>query len=110
MTKNAQPLALLDDDQRKALELYCVLHQLKEGIVALLVEASKSHGLKRGDVTTAANAPYEKLIDSLAVAIGQGWLAETQLVTLLDVGELAGRQHICLFRVKTNEQKKLLES
>src|SRR5947199_117283 len=109
MAKNAKTIALLDKGERQALERYCVLHHLKNSIVTLLVEASETHSLKRGNVTTAMNAPYEKLIESLGVALGEGWLAEAQIVSLLEAGELAGRQHVCLFRVKTSEQKKLLD-
>jgi len=110
MAKAAKTVALLDKAESQALERFCVLHHLKDALVALLKSATETHELKRGEITTAANAPYERLLGAIGSAVSNGWISENEFVSLLDNGEFAGRQHICLFRVKATEQAKILNS
>lgn len=110
MAKAAKTIALLQKEESQALERYCVLHQLKDALVGFLKFTHDKNDLRRGDITTAMNAPYEKLLQAVGTAISNGWASQDEFTSLLDKGELAGRQHLCIFKVRQSEQAKVIES
>lgn len=86
-------------DEKERLEHFLKRRQLKERMVKLLESVKEAHCLKAGQVTTAKDASYEDIVQSLTNSLGEGWLGTEALTKILDEAEIAGRQHICLFSV-----------
>ncbi|MFT3880687.1 MAG: hypothetical protein QM703_13610 [Gemmatales bacterium] len=86
-------------DEYESLIAFLTRRQLKERLVDLFKAKIKDLGLKKGQLTSDANATYEKIAECIREAINQGWVSEIELVALFDNAELAGRQHICIFEI-----------
>lgn len=93
------PDSPLGKDEEQRLEQFLRRRQLKNRMVDLLTTAKESHDLKRGEVTTARDAPYEDIVTSLTAALTNGWLDTQTLTEAFDNAEIAGRQHVCPFLV-----------
>jgi hypothetical protein len=88
---------------KERLQQFLRRRQLNETMVGLLEAAKQHHDLKRGEVTTAKNATYEDIVESIAAALSNEWLTKNSLIEVLDTAEVAGRQHVCLFEVSEND-------
>lgn len=86
-------------DEKERLEHFLKRRQLNERMVKLLESVKEAHALKAGQVTTAKDASYEDIVESLTNALREGWLDTEALTKILDEAEIAGRQHVCLFAV-----------
>src|SRR5437899_780926 len=106
MKRSAKPLTLLTAPELQLLERFCVLHQLKDDMVSLLQPLQEEHSFRNSGVSASASASYEQVLQSISKAIAHGWLTQGRFVSLLDAGELAGRQHVCLFDVRQVDQHK----
>ena len=73
--------------------------QLNETMISLLKEVKDQRELKKGEVTTAQNATYDAIIESVSKSLREGWITTERVTQILDGAEVAGRQHICLFRI-----------
>ncbi len=90
---------VLDKDEQERLTHFLKRRQLNESMVALLKQIKEERDLKRGEVTTAQNATYDSIIESLTGSLNKGWLTTQQVVDILDGAEIAGRQHVCVFSI-----------
>ena len=88
---------VLDNDEQERLTHFLKRRQLNESMVALLKQVKEDQDLKRGQVTTAQNATYDSIIESLTTSLNEGWVTTQQVVDILDGAEIAGRQHVCVF-------------
>lgn len=96
---------LSSEEDRNRLGHFLKRRQLNDRIVELLKGAKEAHDLKRGEITTAQNASYDNLTESLAKAISHGWISREELTSVLHDGETAGRQHICVFSVPEDSRE-----
>jgi hypothetical protein len=103
-------LGPLGKDEKERLEQFLRRRQLNEKMVGLLDEAKKAHDLKRGEVTTAKNATYEDIVESITAALSHGWVTKDSVVRILDTAEVAGRQHVCLFEVPADDMDAIKQS
>lgn len=90
---------ILDNEQQERLSHFLKRRQLNENMVNLLKQIKDDHDLKRGQVTTAQNATYDTIIESLTTSLNEGWVTTQQVVEILDGAEIAGRQHVCVFTI-----------
>ncbi|MHB0958765.1 MAG: hypothetical protein ACYC0X_15530 [Pirellulaceae bacterium] len=97
MTTTRTPV--LGNNQQERIAHFLKRRQLNEQMVALLKEIKDEHDLKRGEVTTAQNATYDAIIESLAKSLQEGWVTTERVTGILDAAEIAGRQHVLLFTV-----------
>ena len=89
----------LTNDQKERLAHYLRQRQANDRMIVLLQDVKDRNDLKRGGVTVAQNAQYEKIVESLDTALKENWLQRGELVEVLDETELAGRQHVLLYRI-----------
>lgn len=104
------PASPLGKDEEQRLQHFLRRRQLKDRMVSLLTSVKEAHDLKRGEVTTAKDAPYEDIVASLKDAIANGWLDTAALTTILDDAEIAGRQHVCPFLVDAGDLEAVKKS
>lgn len=97
MTTTHNPV--LGNDQQERISHFLKRRQLNQQLVDLLKEIKDEHDLKRGQVTTAQNATYDAIIESLAKSLQEGWVTTEKVTSILDAAEIAGRQHILLLTV-----------
>jgi hypothetical protein len=72
--------------------------QLNSRLIELLKTTKESKELKKGDLITAQSSPYDVIAMEINKAISKGWVAASDVVRILDSSEVAGRQHVLLFR------------
>ncbi len=89
----------LGSDEKGRLQQFLKRRQLNERMVKLLDEAKETHNLKRGEITTAKNAKYDDIVESLSKSLSNHWVSTEAVTHVLDSAELAGRQHVCVFEV-----------
>lgn len=97
------PAIILTEEQQNRLSHFLKRRQLKEVFVELLNKIKDDQDLKRGEITTAQNATYDAIVESLRKSLNEGWVTTDQIVSILDEAEVAGRQHICVFQVAENQ-------
>lgn len=98
-------VGLVTDEEKKNLEQFLVRRQAKQRMVDLLSQVKELNDLKRGEVTIAQSASYEKIVESIDEALKNDWLSHEQLEKVLSGCEIAGRQHVCVFRVRDEAPK-----
>ena len=86
-------------DEKERLAHFLRRRQLNERMVCLLKKAKEENGLKRGEITTSKSATYEDITEALHVCTMNGWLRVEEVADICAEAELAGRQHVLLFRV-----------
>lgn len=101
---------VLDHEQQQRLTHFLKRRQLNEGMVAFLKQVKEDQDLKRGQVTTAQNATYDSIIESLTTSLNEGWVTTQQVVDILDGAEIAGRQHVCVFAIPDDLLEKVSTS
>lgn len=90
---------VLGSEAQDGISHFLKRRQLNSQIIRLLTEIKDSYDLKRGEITTAQNASYDMIIESLSKAMREGWVTTDRVISILDNAELAGRQHVLLFNV-----------
>jgi hypothetical protein len=90
---------VLDNDEQERLAHFLKRRQLNESMVALLKQVKEDQDLKRGQVTTAQNATYDSIIESLMTSLNAGWVTTQQVVDILDGADIASRQHVSFFSI-----------
>lgn len=96
----------LNSEEKSCLSRFLVRRQLKEPAVELLANAVDKHSLNRGTLTTSKNATYPQIVDDIAKGLKNEWINVKAVTSLLNDAELAGRQHVCLYKLPVSEQKK----
>ncbi len=105
-----QKLGPLRKDEKARLLQFLRRRQLNERMIGLLDEAKQAHDLKKGEVTTAKNATYEDIVDSITSALSHSWIEKEKVTRVLDNAEVAGRQHVCVFEVPQDDSERVIES
>lgn len=90
---------LMGSDEQDRISHFLKRRQLNDQLVNLLKEIKDEQDLKRGEVTTAQNATYDAILESLSKALQSGWITTERVTGILDAAEVAGRQHVLLFNV-----------
>lgn len=96
-------IGIPEETDQASLARFLKHRQAKVRVVGLLKHIKERHDLKKGDVTTSQSASYDKLVSSLDVALKEDWLSHAELTASLDAAEVAGRQHVLLYNVKTSK-------
>lgn len=73
--------------------------QLKDQILPLLKEIKEKHKEEAESLSLGGSPNYEALVDAVAACWGRGLLSTEVLTGKLDQAELAGKQHVILFKV-----------
>jgi len=73
--------------------------QLKDRVLELLRVAKATHEDRMGDISLAKNTTYEMLVEAVATCLSRGVISVESLTEEFDRVELAGRQHVLLFRL-----------
>lgn len=90
---------ILGAEEQDRISHFLKRRQLNYQIIELLKEIKDQQDLKRGEITTAQNATYDAIIESLSKALKEGWITTSRVTNILDAAEVAGRQHVLLFNV-----------
>jgi hypothetical protein len=90
---------IITDEEKKNLSQFLLRRQSKSLLIELLAAVSENKSLKRGDVTVSQSASYEKIVDSIDAALKNNWMSRETLNDVLNKAEVAGRQHVYVFRV-----------
>lgn len=90
---------ILGNDEQDRIAQFLKRRQLNNEMVKLLCEIKEHEELKRGEITTAQNATYDAIIESLSKSLKEGWITTERVTAILDNAEIAGRQHVLLFNV-----------
>lgn len=88
-----------DSETKASLARFLEQRGLKARMVQLFGKIIRREDLGRGELTQSQHATYGKLVSDIEHAISEEWLTDEQLLELLDRAEVAGRQHVCVFRL-----------
>lgn len=93
-----------------ALEQFLTRRQVRGKILPLILAAKCKHSLNRADVSTAKNMTYSNLTGLIIKCIDKSWVNYADFAEVLDDSEVAGRQHVCIFKLPDNGKVKILDA
>ena len=95
----------LSDTEKSRFISFIKHRRLNHRLIELLVNAKAQHNLKGADLRTAKNLSYADITVSVLKSINKNWITVDDVVALLDLSEVAGKQHICVFRLPDRGKK-----
>ncbi len=102
------PSLQLDDDERDYLEQFLKHRRLNKRAIDRLATA-KAEAPKGVELKAGKTLSYSGIVRELITAVENGLVKLDELIDMLDQSELAGRQHIALFRFPEKNVKAFME-
>lgn len=85
---------------------FLLKRQLRDQIIPLLKDAKKEDK----ELRAAKNLTYSQIVDNLMKALTAGKIDHDELLGILDKSEIAGKQHVMIFRLPSVATSKVFKS
>jgi hypothetical protein len=106
--ETAMAVLNLSDEQTTQFANFLKHRRLNSIAVEHLGQAKKDNDGKPRDLRAGKNLSYAEIANNLIKAVNNGWLALNALVDILDGSELAGKQHVCVYKLPEKDGAKIL--
>ena len=100
-------LTTLSKEQKKKLERLFKKRALKPTLVQILTDVRKQQTKEeRKEIVVKKGMSYANLAENISICLKNGWLTEKQITETLSDAEIAGNQHIFLFKFGKNDTER----
>jgi hypothetical protein len=100
----------LSPEDETSLEQFITRRQVRSKLLSLIEAAREKHKFNRAEVSAAKNVTYPKLTELIVKCMDKGWVDYQDFAKALDDSELAGRQHVCIFKLPDDGKDRILDA
>ena len=100
----------LSSDEQLAFEHFLTRRKLHDCATEVLAKVREAKNLTRADLSASKSLTYAQLAELLLKAVNNNWLANDDLLKMLDESEVSGRQHVCVFMLPHSEKERLFKT